>query len=300
MVKVLLLLLFNSIILCAELPYVVVLGIAQDGGSPHTGCEQVCCETLWLKKSKEKVSSVGIIDPQSKLSWIIDATPDFPEQLHIITKEHKTELAGIFLTHAHIGHYTGLLYLGREVLGAKKVPIYCMPRMKQFLETNAPWKQLIELENIVLKKLKNDTELKLSTQLFIEPFLVPHRDEYSETVGFKIMGARSSVTFIPDIDKWNKWDQDISQVIQYTDFALIDGTFFSQSEIPHRDMSEIPHPFITETMNQLYSLKTLHKNKVYFIHLNHSNPAIKENEATSNIINSKGFNVARESLIFPL
>ena len=175
-----------------------------------------------------------------------------------------------------------------------------MPKMKKILETNAPWKQLIKLENIILKVLKNDKEVKLNTQLFIEPFLVPHRDEYSETVGYKIMGVHNSVTFIPDIDKWEKWDQDISKVIQHTDFALIDGTFYSQGEIPHRDISEIPHPFITETMEHLYLLKANHKNKVYFIHLNHSNPAIKEDNATSNIIKSKGFNIAREGFVFSL
>ena len=300
MIKTFLIILFNSILLSIESPYAIILGIAQDGGSPHTGCEKFCCKNLWQTNSKEKVSCLGIIDPKSKQSWMIDATPDFPEQYHILTKKHDTKLTGIFLTHAHMGHYTGLLYLGREVLGAKKIPVYCMPKMKKFLETNAPWKQLIELENIILKVLKNDKEIKLSTQLFLEPFLVPHRDEYSETIGFKIMGVHNSLTFIPDIDKWDKWDQDISKVIQHTDFALIDGTFFSQGEIPHRNMSEIPHPFITETMEHLYSLKTIHKNKVYFIHLNHSNPAIKKSEATSNIIKSKGFNVAREGIQLPL
>tara|TARA_B100001250_G_C19611932_1_gene705369 strand:- start:21 stop:920 length:900 start_codon:yes stop_codon:yes gene_type:complete len=291
---------FNSLLISGNNPYVIVLGIAQDGGSPHTGCENLCCKDLWSKNSGKKVSSLGIIDPKSKKSWIIDATPDFPKQYHTVTNEHNTELAGIFLTHAHMGHYTGLLYLGKEVQGAKKVPVFCMPKMKKFLEKNAPWSQLINLENIILKKLKNDIELKLSDQLFIEPFIVPHRDEFSETVGFKIMGVKNSVTFIPDIDKWNKWDQDIFKVIQHTGIALIDGTFYSQNEIPHRDMSEIPHPFIIETMDYLFSLKSIHKNKVYFIHLNHSNPAIKLNSAASNIIKSKQFNIAREGQIFNL
>ena len=300
MVKIVLIILLNSTIFSSESPYVIVLGIAQDGGLPHTGCEKLCCKDLWLTDSKEKVSCLGIIDPISKQSWMIDATPDLPTQYHILTTKHNTKLSGIFLTHAHMGHYIGLLYLGREVLGAKNIPVYCMPKMKKFLETNAPWKQLIKLENIILKVLKNDKEVKLNTQLFIEPFLVPHRDEYSETVGYKIMGVHNSVTFIPDIDKWEKWDQDISKVIQHTDFALIDGTFYSQGEIPHRDISEIPHPFITETMEHLYLLKANHKNKVYFIHLNHSNPAIKEDNATSNIIKSKGFNIAREGFVFSL
>ncbi len=298
--KIFIMLLLNTFLFSKSSPYIVVLGIAQDGGAPHAGCIKICCKDLWSNNSYEKVSSLGIVDPNSKKSWIIDATPDFAEQYHILTQEHNTELEGIFLTHAHMGHYSGLLQLGREVMGAKDIPVFCMPKMKEFLSINAPWNQLIKLKNITLKELINDIELKLSNQLFIEPFLVPHRDEFSETVGYKIMGAKNSVIFIPDIDKWNKWDQDIFKVIQHTSIAFIDGTFYSQNEITHRDMSEIPHPFIIETMELLYSLKSIHKNKVHFIHLNHSNPAINEKNAASNIIKLKQFKIAREGQVFNL
>ena len=280
-------------------PYVVVLGIAQDGGSPHAGCEKRCCKELWTNGDKEKVSCVGIVDPRSGKSWMIDATPDFPEQYRILTKEHDSELAGIFLTHAHMGHYTGLLHLGREVMGAKDVPVFAMPEMKKFLETNGPWNQLVQLNNIEIQPMKNDKEIKLANGLIIEPFLVPHRDEYSETVGYKIMGLKQSVLFIPDIDKWEKWDQEIFEVIQHIDIALLDGTFYSQDELPNRDMGEIPHPFIVESMETLYNLNSSNRNKVHFIHFNHSNPAIR-NGAASNLIRSNRFDVTREGMIFPL
>ena len=280
-------------------PYVVVLGIAQDGGSPHAGCEKRCCKELWTNGDKEKVSCVGIVDPRSGKSWMIDATPDFPEQYRILTKEHDSELAGIFLTHAHMGHYTGLLHLGREVMGAKDVPVFAMPKMKEFLESNGPWNQLVQLNNIEIQPMKNDKEIKLANGLIIEPFLVPHRDEYSETVGYKIMGLKQSVLFIPDIDKWEKWDQEIFEVIQHIDIALLDGTFYSQDELPNRDMGEIPHPFIVESMETLYNLNSSNRNKVHFIHFNHSNPAIR-NGAASNLIRSNRFDVTREGMIFPL
>jgi len=280
-------------------PYVVVLGIAQDGGSPHAGCEKRCCKELWTNGDKEKVSCVGIVDPRSGKSWMIDATPDFPEQYRILTKEHDSELAGIFLTHAHMGHYTGLLHLGREVMGAKDVPVFAMPEMKEFLESNGPWNQLVQLNNIEIQPMKNDKEIKLANGLIIEPFLVPHRDEYSETVGYKIMGLKQSVLFIPDIDKWEKWDQEIFEVIQHIDIALLDGTFYSQDELPNRDMGEIPHPFIVESMETLYNLNSSNRNKVHFIHFNHSNPAIRAG-AAANQIRSNRFNVAQEGMIFPL
>jgi len=295
-----LLLFLAGITFSDDSPYLVILGIAQDGGSPQSGCQKTCCKNLWENGEKEKVSCIGIVDPRSGKSWIIDATPNFPEQLRIITKDHNTELAGIFLTHAHTGHYTGLLHLGHEVMGAKNVPVYAMPRMKSFLENNGPWNQLVSLNNIEIQEIRHNKEIQLANGLVIEPILVPHRDEYSETVGFQIMGGNNSILYIPDIDKWEKWDQNIFKRIQHIDMALLDGTFYSQDELPNRDMSKIPHPFIVESIEILSELSTPNRNKIHFIHFNHSNPAIKAKSATSNFIRSKRFNIAREGIIFPL
>ena len=286
--------------LFGDRPYVVVLGIAQDGGAPHAGCEKSCCIELWDSGKKEKVSSIGIVNPLTKQSWLFDATPDFPSQYRILTENHNTELVGIFLTHAHMGHYTGLLHLGREVMGKKNVPVYVMSRMKRFLETNGPWSQLVTLKNINLKLIENNKDIKIGDQLFIEPFLVPHRDEYSETVGYRIIGKEKSLAFIPDIDKWEKWHGSIFQLVLNTDILLLDGTFYSQNEIPHRNMAEIPHPFIIESMETLSELNSENRSKVHFIHFNHSNPAIKDNSPAYHTIKSKRFNLAREGDRFNL
>ena len=286
--------------LFGDRPYVVVLGIAQDGGAPHAGCEKSCCIELWESGKKEKVSSIGIVNPLTKQSWLFDATPDFPSQYRILTENHNTELVGIFLTHAHMGHYTGLLHLGKEVMGKKNVPVYVMSRMKRFLETNGPWSQLVNLKNINLKLIENNKYIKIGEQLFVEPFLVPHRDEYSETVGYRIIGNEKSLAFIPDIDKWEKWHGSIFQLVLNTDILLLDGTFYSQNEIPHRNMAEIPHPFIIESMETLSELNSENRSKIHFIHFNHSNPAIKDNSPAYHTIKSKRFNLAREGDRFNL
>ena len=199
-----------------------------------------------------------------------------------------------------MGHYTGLLHLGREVMGKKNVPVYVMSKMKMFLETNGPWNQLVTLKNINLKLIENNKNIKIGEQLFIEPFLVPHRDEYSETVGYRIIGKEKSLAFIPDIDKWEKWHGSIFQLVLNTDILLLDGTFYSQNEIPHRNMAEIPHPFIIESMETLSELNSENRSKVHFIHFNHSNPAIKDNSPAYHTIKSKRFNLAREGDRFNL
>lgn len=276
-------------------PYVVVLGIAQDGGAPHAGCIKECCEEKWDNPTQyARVSSIGIVDPVSKESWIIDATPDFALQLTAL----DNQLSGIFLTHAHIGHYTGLIHLGREVMGAKEIPVYAMPKMKTFLESNGPWNQLVALNNISINEISDKGKINLNERLSITPFLVPHRDEYSETVGYKVEGPNKSLVFIPDIDKWQKWDQDIKEVVSNNTYSLLDGTFYDIDELPGRDMSEIPHPFIVESMDLFSDI--MNKSGVYFIHLNHSNPALDSNSNAFDNIKKNGFHIAQRDQLFDL
>lgn len=280
-------------------PFVVVLGVVQDGGLPHAGCQKACCREAWNdSKLQRRVSCLAIVDPSSSERWIIDATPDFKHQLRTLDEIapafFSPGLAGILLTHGHIGHYTGLMHLGREVIGAREVPVYAMPRMHDFLSRNGPWDQLVRLKNIELRPMQNDVSFKLNQRISVTPFLVPHRDEYTETVGFRIKGPQRSAVFIPDIDKWEKWDRRIEEVIAGVDVAYVDGTFYAEGEIPGRNMAEIPHPFIVETMQRLAPLPAAEKSKVRFIHLNHTNPAVRPESPAARKIEQSGFRIAIE------
>ena len=277
---------------------IVVLGTIQDAGSPHIACDKDCCRELFLKPDKDrKVVSLGVIDPKNHKTYLFEATPDLPEQMKKLKEvasfnENETP-DGIFLTHAHIGHYTGLMYLGKEAMNAENVGVYVMPKMKSFLEENGPWSQLVDNHNISIQELRNQEEIQLSVNLSVLPFTVPHRDEYSETVGYTIIGPNKKALFIPDIDKWEKWEKNIIEAISEVDFAFIDGTFFDGEEITNRDISEIPHPFIIESMKKFDELSTEEKSKIYFIHFNHTNPALNpKSEKAQQIVNS-GFNIAR-------
>ncbi len=275
-------------------PYLIVLGTAQDAGYPQADCKKKCCEAVWIGTQKrKKVSCIGLVDPKSNQHWIFDATPDFKDQLNDI-QQHTSKLAGVFLTHAHMGHYTGLMHLGREAMGAKNVPVYAMSRMQNFLTNNGPWSQLVTLNNIALNGLKPDSIIQLTSSIQVIPFSVPHRDEFSETVGFKIRIDKKSAIFIPDIDKWEKWDRSILELIKEVDIAFLDGTFYENDELPGRDMSEIPHPFVEESMALFAELSANEKAKIRFIHFNHTNDLLREGSAAQQEVMEKGFQYAIE------
>ena len=280
-----------------------VLGTIQDGGIPHMGCSKECCTNYFENKSiRIGVSSIGVSNFKYETNYIVDTTPDVNFQLQaLIGNTNPSEkLDGIFLTHAHMGHYAGLLNFGRESLNSNNIPVYLMPKFFDFISNNGPWDQLVSLNNIKLQRIYNNEKVILHNNLSFTPILVPHRDEYSETVGYIIEGNRKKALYIPDIDKWAKWNISITEMIKNVDYAFLDGTFFDEKEINNRDISEIPHPFIIESLELFNNLKNIDKAKVYFIHLNHTNPVLNKNSEEYKRVILSGFNVAEPGMKFIL
>ncbi len=261
---------------------VVILGIAQDGGIPQLGCVRPICQEIRSgKRPAEKVSSLGLVNRRTGDAYVFDATPDLPAQLERLTGGRAP--TGIFLTHAHIGHYTGLMFLGRESVNASRVPVFATERMGAFLRANGPWSQLVAIENIVLRTLSYDRAVTLDGGVRVTAFAVPHRDEFSDTVGYRLDGPRRSAIFIPDIDRWEKWNRDIRALADSVDYAFLDGTFASPDEI-NRPIEEIPHPMMGRTREILRGVRAA----VWFIHINNSNAEIDAPDA------------AKEGMTFPL
>jgi len=262
----------------------VVLGIAQDGGVPHLGCETGPCGAVRRgERRAEKVACLGLTDGER--AFLFDATPDLPSQVHAMGVRAPS---GVFLTHAHIGHYTGLVHLGKEVLGARGLPVYATEKMRHFLGSNAPWRALVEGGNV---DLRDNADVDLGG-VRVKALRVPHRDEYADTVGYLIEGPRTKTLFVPDIDRWEQWDRDLRTIVASVDHAFLDATFFSGDEMPGRDIAKVPHPLVTDTMSRLDGLGA----KVRFIHLNHTNPLLDDAAPAER----RGFRVAREGLMLPL
>lgn len=273
----------------------MVLGIAQDGGVPHIGCAQDLCRRARRDPRRaQRVVCLGLVDESAGRRFLVEATPDLPAQLEQMGVRSPD---GILVTHAHIGHYTGLMYLGREALGARSVPVYATARMAAFLRANGPWSQLSGLGQIELREIEPGAEFGLSPALRVTALRVPHRDEYSDTVGFRIRGPSRTLLFVPDIDKWEKWDRRLEDEVAAADVALLDGTFSSADELPGRSQAEIPHPLVGETVRRL-SAPAL-RGRVLFVHLNHTN-ALLWDSAARRRLEERGFTVARPGQVFPL
>jgi pyrroloquinoline quinone biosynthesis protein B len=277
---------------------VLVLGTAQDGGRPQLGCEAECCRSARTEPERgRRVTSLLLCDPRDGRRWLFDCSPDVEAQLGDARGEPVTRASdgprpplvdGVFLTHAHMGHYAGLLEFGREAYAARDLPAWVSDRFAAFLLSNAPWNALVEERRIELRRLEPGVPVALAQDLWVTPFTVPHRDEHSDTLGFEIRGPARTLVYLPDIDKWERWDAAagagaVERMLARCDVALLDGCFFADGEIPGRPMADIPHPFIAESLARFAPLPASVRARIRFTHLNHTNPAADPGPARARV-----------------
>lgn len=293
----------NSKKISANSVLVKVLGTAQDGGLPQAACYCPHCQRARRDRSfRRLVTSIAIINERSKEIYLIDATPDIREQLDILfaagwlqERGKRNPVDAILLTHAHMGHYSGLVHLGREAASTRELAVYCSESMADFIESNGPWSLMVKLDNIRLNRIKAGKIIKLEEEVSFRAIAVPHRAEFTDTMAFEIVGPKKSLLYLPDIDRWEPVEKEIREILSRVDYAFLDGTFYSADELPGRDISEIPHPLISHTMNLFEDVVKKTKCSIYFTHLNHTNRLLDDGEAMTQL-QKRGFKIAEEEM----
>lgn len=275
-----------------------VLGRAQDGGVPHVGCERECCAEARARGRVEHPACLGVHDRQTGALLLVEATPAVEAQIALLHElsgvrgRGRRPVDAVLVTHAHIGHYLGLVHFGREVAATADLPVFCSERMAGFLAANGPWSQLVALDQIELVRVTPGVGFEPLPGLRVEAIAVPHRDEFSDTLAFKLRGPERCVLFVPDVDRWQGHEALLERLLDGVDVAYLDATFWDGSELPDRDLASIRHPLMVDTMERLAASARERPGRLRFIHLNHSNPALRD-AAIVGEIEARGFRVAR-------
>jgi pyrroloquinoline quinone biosynthesis protein B len=280
-------------------PYALVLGTAQDGGLPQVGCYTPRCNRA--REDPRYVASLALIHPEADRYYLVDATPDLTRQVDLIDEtgfrnraQARRPFDGIFLTHGHIGHYLGLALLGREGMGTARTPVYCTPRMAEYLSTNGPWSLMVDEGRLVFPDVPIDRWFEVDEWLSVRIVPVPHRPEFSDTVGFMFRGPNHSMFYLPDIDRWEAWQYDVQDIVRSVDVSLLDGSFYSAAEVPGRNIEDIPHPLVPHSMDLLQAV--VHDGtRVVFTHLNNTNPAHYDGPEAAEV-RRRGFEIARAGM----
>lgn len=260
---------------------VLVLGSGQDGSAPQFGGPSVDIERT--------ASSILVTGP-SGARYLFDASPDLRAQ-GVRAGFDPQNLGGVFLTHAHMGHYVGLVQFGNEAAATNAVPCFGTASMHTYLSRNEPWRSLFTRRHLEYKVVVPGVELRLEESMSVTAHLVPHRPDFSDTVGFVVNNRATggSVLYLPDIDCWDDWE-DATTVVDGVSLAFLDASFSSRDELPGRAMANFPHPLVAETIARFQNSPA----QVVLTHINHSNPLGLGGEPATHNAASAGFLIAKD------
>ena len=268
----------------------IVLGSAQDGGNPQLGSGG--------RGPRRLVTSVAVIGPAGSV-LLLDVTPDVREQMQLL-EPHRTVTASgnvvdhICLTHAHVGHYAGLVHFGKEAHNARDLPTWVTASMATFITNNQPWRALVDGRHLALNVVAPGEPATVAEGLHVRFVTVPHRDEFSDTVGISV---NDELLYVPDIDAWEQWPAAEQEITRHR-IALLDGCFASAAELPGRDLAEFPHPLVTDTIERFAHLTA--DRRLILTHLNHSNPVAEPGSPAAQAVAAAGFEVAIDGMELPL
>ncbi len=269
----------------------VVLGTAQDGGNPQLGSPGV-------GPPRMVASLAALADDGTTL--LIDVTPDVKAQLSGLAslpshqrRDSPNIVDHIVLTHAHMGHYAGLVQFGKEAHNARGIKCWVTPSMAQFLRSNQPWRALEDGGHIEIQVTEPGKSFAPAPGLDLRLVQVPHRPDFTDAVGVSL----NEVLYLPDIDGWEQWGE-AEQVLARHRICLLDATFYDPAELPGRDISHISHPFVDDTVTRFSHLAA--DRRMILTHLNHSNPISDPESAEAESVRRAGFEVAADLMAFPL
>jgi len=237
---------------------------------------------------------------------LIEASRALPDHLAIWSSALGLDTGirpdSVCLTHAHLGHIDGLGQFGTEAMGMDGVPLFASSSVIGAIERRGV------ASPFECRAVEHGVGFQPSEGCGFEYALVPvpHRAEESDTHAVVIRGPEDSVLFLPDHDDWSQtlgmhgadsirdWFSGLGVGI-----ALIDGTFWDASELPEREISQIPHPMIAETLDRLGERRQGDP-EIRFVHMNHSNPVLDEASEESGRVEALGWSVAEQCSVLRL
>lgn len=222
-----------------------------------------------------------VSDEGRGVNYLFDVSPDIR---HHIGDEF---IDGIFLSHAHLGHVTGLLYFGKEAANTEEVPVHCSGTVAEFLAETSPYRLLIDRNNIDVREFSAGKAQNVMG-ITVTPVNVENKGYVpTDTYGFVIRTQDTTLFYVSDMDEWT---EDAVARVRDADIAIIDGCFWSREEIERYE--NVPHPPIRESMERLEDIDT----DIYFTHMNHTNPVLDPESDERQQVEENGFTVAEDGM----
>jgi pyrroloquinoline quinone biosynthesis protein B len=264
----------------------IVLGSGQDGGTPQFGTPDGV--------GRDRCASSVAVVASDGLVLLFDASPDIRAQSQRLPRRDPgTEpVDAVFITHAHMGHYAGLLHFGKEAAATHGVPLFAPKSVIAFLDTNEPWATLFSEGHFDPVAL--NTATASVGGIDVQAIPVPHRSEHSSACGFSVsVEGEPWLLYTPDIDSWDMWPDAEAELTRHR-VSLIDAAFSDPNELPLRPMSEVRHPMVPDTIDRFAHIAT--QRRLVLTHINHTNALGDPDSAIAKQAIACGFEIAFDGM----
>lgn len=292
-----------------------VLGSAAGGGFPQWNCGCPNCRGLragTLKASARTQESVAISTDGGR--WVLlNASPEIRQQIESFPPLHPrharhSPISAILLTNGDLDHCLGLLSL-RE---SHPLTVFATDRVRRgFTGGNVLYRTLERFsDQVTWRVLKLGREEELTSGLTGEAVAVPGKPpihlegrfppDAEDNVGFRIRETRTGKV-LAYFSGVGGVSPAVAQALEGADCVFFDGTFWSDDELPALGLGEkrardMAHAPLGGPDGSLTALTALRAPRKVLIHINNTNPLLREDSPERAQVTACGWEIAYDGL----
>ncbi len=298
-----------------------VLGSAAGGGFPQWNCGCPNCRGVragTLRAAARTQESVAL-SADRKRWFLLNASPEIRQQIEAFPPLHPqgprhSPIAAILLTNGDLDHCLGLLSL-RE---SHPLVVYATERVSRgFIEDNVLYRTLQRSpEQVTWRALKPGREEALAgvdgapSGLSVEPVAAPGKPpihleglrppDAEDNVGLRIRETATG-RVLAYFSGAGGLSPAVHEALEGADCVFFDGTFWSSDELPALGLGEkraeqMGHVPIGGAGGSLAALAGLATPRRIFIHINNTNPLLREDSPERAAARAGGWDVAHDGM----
>lgn len=299
-----------------------VLGSAAGGGFPQWNCACVNCEGMrkgLIAASPRTEESIALsVDEED---WfLINASPEIHAQIESFRPLHprrsrSTPIQAIVLTNGDLDHCLGLLSLREN----HRLVLYATDSVRRgFTEGNVLYRTLRRFpEQVTWRTLKLDVEEPLlradgkPSDLTVTAVAVPGKPpihleglvssgEPEVNVGLRFRQSSNGkvLAYFPGVGRITP---SVLNALEGADCVLFDGTFWSSDELSApgflgKSAEDLAHWPVGGPEGSLSILSKIDAPRRVFIHINNTNPMLREDSHERELVEAAGWEVAWDGM----
>lgn len=295
-----------------------VLGSAAGGGFPQWNCNCSNCDGVrngTIKARARTQSSIAVTE--NDRDWVlVNASPDLLAQIRSVPNLQPARairdsgISAVLLMDAQIDHVTGLLMLRER---SSPLPLYATEQVVTDLSEGLTvlkalshycgydWKRIVPDQSFAIAPLEAVQFGPLVLQSKAPPYS-PHRNDPhpGDNIGLTITNTRNGRTafYAPGLGAVTP---EVAAVMEKADVLLVDGTFWTEDEmirlgLSKKMASDMGHLAQSGPGGMIEVLDRMPASRKILIHINNSNPILREDSAERALLDKHGIEVAYDGM----